>query len=128
MICFFFKSQWNVFKCPNKSNRFYLKIESDEETAAAIIALRKRFVRVKLWLGRRINQGFYETLVQELRFKDKLQYKKLLRMTPHDYDEILILGLIQDDVSKTNSNMRAWFDTSKHKISRSDTVFGHGWR
>ena len=63
-------------------------------------------MRVKPWLGRRINQGFHETLVQELRFKDKLQYKKLLRMTPHDYDEILILGFIQDDVTKTNSNMR----------------------
>ena len=26
-------------KCSNKSNRFHLKMESDEETAAAIVAL-----------------------------------------------------------------------------------------
>ena len=51
-------------------------MENDEETAAAIVALllvkgnkkkRKRSVWVKPWLGRRINVGFYEMLVQELR-------------------------------------------------------------
>ena len=63
-------------KCSNKSNRFHLKMESNEETAAAIVALllmkgsrkkRKRSVWVKPWLGRRINLGLYEMLVQELR-------------------------------------------------------------
>ena len=29
---------------------------------------------------------------------------RLLRMTPHDFDDIL--GLIQDDITKTNTNMR----------------------
>ena len=52
-------------------------MESDEENAAAIVAVllatkskkkRKRSVLVKPWLGRRINLGLYETLVQELRF------------------------------------------------------------
>ena len=66
-------------------------MESDEETATGIIALlfvkknkkkRKRFVWVKPWLQRRINLGFYETLVQELRFEDESEYKRLLRMTP----------------------------------------------
>ena len=50
-------------------------MESDEETAAAIVALllakrdkkkRKRSVWAKPSLGRRINLGLYEMLVQEL--------------------------------------------------------------
>ena len=65
-------------------------MESDEEIVAAIAALllvkknkknRKRSVWLKAWLGRIINLGLYETLVQELRFEDELEYKKLLRMT-----------------------------------------------
>ena len=59
---------------------------------------------VKSLLGRRINLGLYETLVQELRFEDESGYKKLLRMTPLNFDEIL--GLIQEDITKTNTNMR----------------------
>ena len=64
------------YKCSNKSNRFHLKMESNEETAAAIVALllvkrnkkkRKRYVWVKPGLGRRIDLGLYEMLVQELR-------------------------------------------------------------
>ena len=94
MIPFFFKTQWILCRCSNKSNRFHLKMESDEETAAAIVALlfvkkisqkRKRFMWVKTWLGRRINLGLYETLLQELRFEDKSEYKKLL---PQEFDEI----------------------------------------
>ena len=65
-------------------------MESDEEIVAAIAALllvkknkknRKRSVWLKAWLGRIINLGLYETLVQELRFEDKSEYKKLLRVT-----------------------------------------------
>ena len=33
---------------------------------------------VKPWLGRRINLGLYETLVQELRFEEELEYKNLI--------------------------------------------------
>ena len=39
MIPFFFKTQWNLYKWSNKCNKFYLKMESDEETATGIIAL-----------------------------------------------------------------------------------------
>ena len=58
-------------------------MERVEETAAALFALildkknkkkRERFVCVNSWLGRRINLGFYETLVQELRFEDESEY------------------------------------------------------
>ena len=68
------------YKCSNKSNRFHLKMECNEEpfekTAAAIVALllvkrnkkkRKRSVWVKPWLRRRIDLGLCELLVQELR-------------------------------------------------------------
>ena len=88
-------------------------MESDEETTAAIVNLlfvkknkkkRKRFVWVKPWLGRRINLGLYETLVQELRFEDKSEYKKHPRMKPQDFDEIL--EPIQDDITKTNKYIR----------------------
>ena len=34
---------------------------------------------VKPWLGKRINLGLYEMLVQELRFEDKLEYKNLIK-------------------------------------------------
>ena len=47
--------------------------------------------------------GLYKTFVQELKFEDKSEYKKLLRMTPQNFDETL--GLIQDDITKTNTNM-----------------------
>ena len=59
-------------------------MESGEETAAAIVALllvkknkkkRKRSVWVKSWLGRRMNVGFYETLLRELRFEEESEYK-----------------------------------------------------
>ena len=52
-------------------------MERVEETAAALVALildkknkkkRERFVWVNSWLG------FYETLVQELRFEDESEY------------------------------------------------------
>ena len=75
-------------------------MESDEETAAAVVALlpvqknkkkTKRSVWIKPWLRRRINLGLYEKQVQELRFEDESEYKKLLRMTPQDFDEILKL-------------------------------------
>ena len=64
------------YKWSNKFNRFHLKMESNEETAAAIVTLllvkrikkkRKRSMWIKLWLGRRITLGLYEMLVQELR-------------------------------------------------------------
>ena len=62
-----------LYKCSNKSNRFNLKMEINKETTAAIVALllvkrnkkmRKKSMLVKPWLGRRINLGLYEMLVQ----------------------------------------------------------------
>ena len=65
------------YKCSNKSNRFNLKMESNKETTAAIVTLllvkrnkkmRKKSMWVKPWLGRRVNLGLYEMLVEELRY------------------------------------------------------------
>ena len=65
------------YECSNKSNRFNLKMESNKETTAAIVALllvkrnkkmRKKSMWVKPWLGRRVNLGLYEMLVEELRY------------------------------------------------------------
>ena len=56
------------------------------------------------WMGRRINIGFQETLVQELKIEVKSKYKKNLLMTPHVVRKIL--GHIQDDTTKINTNMR----------------------
>ena len=50
-----------------------------------------------------INLGFYETLVQELKFEGKSEYKNFLRMTPHNVNEILVL--IHDDITKPNTNV-----------------------
>ena len=72
---------------------------------------------VKSLLGRRINLSLYETLVQELRFEDESEYKKLLRMTPLNFDEIL--GLIQEDITKTNTNMR---DSIRANIKLAATI------
>ena len=68
-------------------------MESDEEIAAAIVALllvekklkkRKRSAWVKPLLGRGINLGLYETLVQELIFEDESEYKKpITELTSH---------------------------------------------
>ena len=38
MIPFYFKIQWNLYRCSNKSSRSHLKTESDEETAADAVA------------------------------------------------------------------------------------------
>ena len=40
---------------------------------------------VKPWLGRIINLGLHEMLVQKLRFEDELEYKNLLPMMPHGF-------------------------------------------
>ena len=53
-------------------------MESDEEKSDVKkkkTKKRKRSVWIKSWLGRRINLGFYETLMKELRFEEELEYK-----------------------------------------------------
>ena len=58
---------------------------------------------MKLWLKRRKNLEFYETLLAELRLKD-VYYYNILRMTSENFEEIL--QLIKDDITKENTKMR----------------------
>ena len=56
-------------------------------------------------------------LVQELRFEGKSQYEKLLRITPQGFDAIL--GLIQDYITKRNTNMHDSIPASKKIVNSS---------
>ena len=78
-------------------------MESHEKTAAAIVEkMRKklRSVLVKPWMGRRINLCLYKTLVQESR-STKNSYARHHRTLVR-----FLVPLIQDDITKTNTNMR----------------------
>ena len=55
-------------------------------------------------MSRRTNLGVYDTLLQELRSEDEGEYRKFLRMTPENFDELL--ELIKADISKYDTNMR----------------------
>ena len=79
-------------------------------------------VWVKPRLKRRINLGFYETLEQELRLVDESDYKKILHMTPQNFDDGYF-GTYQDNTTETSTNTR---DSRPANISRNNTVFGYG--
>ena len=72
----------------------------DEECAAAIlIAFLKRkrkrkkkrlkTVQVKLWLTKRNKLGVENTLLQEFRLEDEDEYKRFLKITPDNFNELL---------------------------------------
>ena len=52
---------------------------------------KQRTVWVKLWLNRPNKLGVYNTLLRELRMEDEGEYKKFLRMTPENFDDLLNL-------------------------------------
>ena len=59
---------------------------------------------MKLWLKRRKNLEFYETLLAELGLKEGYNYSILLRMTSVNFEEIF--QLTKDDLTKDNTKMR----------------------
>ena len=61
-------------------------------------------VWVKPRLNRIINLGFYETLAQELRLVDESDYKKILHMTPQNFDDGYF-GTYQDNTTETSRNI-----------------------
>ena len=65
--------------------------------------LKKRIVRVKLWLKRRKNLEFYETLLAELWLECQCNYHILLRMTSEDFEEVF--QLMKADITKENVKM-----------------------
>ena len=90
-------------------------MDSDEECAVAIlIALLKkkrkrkkkrlRTAYVKPWLTRRNKLGVGNTLLQEFRLEDEDEYKRFLRMTPDNFNELL--KLIETDFQKQNTHLR----------------------
>ena len=59
---------------------------------------------MKLWLKRRKNIEFYETLLAELRLEDENNYSILLRITSENFEEIF--QLIKDNIIKKNAKVR----------------------
>ena len=64
--------------------------------------------------------GFYETLVQGLRFEDESEYKKLVRMTPQDFNKNL--GLIKEYITKTKKNMRDSIPAHKKLVATTQSL------
>ena len=86
-------------------------MDSESECAAAVIIVaaiskkrkrirkkRLRSIWVKPWLGRRNDLGVDNTLLREFRLEDSDEYKKFLRMSPENFDELL--GLVELDIQK----------------------------
>ena len=82
-------------------------MDSDRECAAAATAIavickkRKRRIKkqcrqkrsdwVKDWLTKRNEPGFERTLLPEFRYENEDEYRKFLRMTAENFDELLDL-------------------------------------
>ena len=78
---------------------------------------KKRSVWVKPWLKRREERGVFNTLLQEFRLEEGMEYKKFLRMSPETFDELL--GLIEDAILKQNTVMR---DSISPKVKLAATI------
>ena len=65
---------------------------------------KSRNVWVKPWLQKRRELGVCDTLLLELRFREEQKYKKFLRMTSDNFDEIL--SLIENDIRKQDTTLR----------------------
>ena len=92
-------------------------MDSHLECAAAVLVIssvikkkkglrkkrKQRTVWVKLWLNRRNKPGVYNTLSRELRMEDGGEYKKFLRMTPENFDDLL--NLVECDIKKKSTIM-----------------------
>ena len=83
-------------------------MDSESECAAAVIIVtaiskkrkrirkkRLRSIWVKPWLGRRNDLGVDNTLLREFWLEDSDEYKKFLRMSPENFDDLLRPSLLQ---------------------------------
>ena len=50
--------------------------------------------------------GVDNTLLQEFRLEDEDEYKRFLRMTPDNFNELELLKLIETDIQKQNAHLR----------------------
>ena len=95
-------------------------MDSDRECAAAAIAIavickkRKRRIKkqcrqkrsewVKDWLTKRNELGFERTLLREFRSENEDEYRRFLRMTAENFDELL--DLIKIDIQGDDTTLR----------------------
>ena len=90
-------------------------MSSEEKVAVAVIAICllkkrkkrkkiKRSIWVKPWLSRRNKLGLDNTLLNEFRNENRDEYKKFLRMSPENFDELL--NLILPSIQKSDTRFR----------------------
>lgn len=60
---------------------------------------------VKDWVGHRNNLGASSTIIRELSEEDPLQFKKIMRMSLDQFNELL--HLVEGNISKTDRLMRS---------------------
>lgn len=60
---------------------------------------------VKDWVGRRSNLGASSTILTELANEDRQEYKKIMRMSVDQFNELL--SLVEGDISKVDTVMRS---------------------
>jgi hypothetical protein len=65
---------------------------------------RKPRIWVRPWIGRRMDYGFFETLMQELANEDRPGYKNFIRMYPDLFNELV--NLVSPLITRKNTNMR----------------------
>jgi hypothetical protein len=65
---------------------------------------RKPRIWVRPWIGRRMDYGFFETLMQELAAEDRPGYKNFIRIYPELFNELV--NLVSPLISRQNTNMR----------------------
>ena len=63
-----------------------------------------RTVWVKPWLTRKNKLVVDNTLVQEFQLEDEDEYKRFLRMTPDNFNQLLKLN--ETDIQKQNTHLR----------------------
>ncbi len=95
-------------------------MDSDHEFAAAAVVVailskkrkrvrkkRQRSVWVKPWLSRRNELSIESTLLREFRLEDDEEYKKFLRMSSENFDELIKCKMIKSSVSSIRCALAA---------------------
>ena len=105
-------------RCCCYSYRGYLQ---EEEKKGKKQCRQKRSDWVKDWLTKRNELGFERTLLREFRSENEDEYRKFLRMTAENFDELLDLIKIDiqgDDVTsqRLTSSLRALINSSTNSM------------
>ena len=105
-------------RCCCYSYRGYLQ---EEEKKGKKQCRQKRSDCIKDWLTKRNELGFERTLLREFRSENENEYRKFLRMTAENFDELLDLIKIDiqgDDVTsqRLTSSLRALINSSTNSM------------